>query len=120
MVFCDACKIARLDGPEYCPNCGGPLRAVAGVVEGSKTKPEEAFTPAVPVELDTSKESAKTGEGSMESGVVEVSLWDQVRKTGKLTFNGKSQTIEEWSKETGIPVKTIKNRITRRFSVERV
>jgi hypothetical protein len=122
VVFCDACRTARLDGPQYCPACGGPLRAVAGATEGPKKKPSEAFTLAEPIELaDNEMSSVETfPEAKPATCLNPVSLWAQVRESGKLTHNGKSQTIEEWSKELGISIKTIRSRITRGFSVDRV
>lgn len=126
VVFCDNCKTARMDGPEYCPTCGGPLRAVADVVEGKKSKPGEAFTPAEPVELDLGGEKPEVVGKSFEKPSARkpcpnpVGLWAEVRESGKLTYNGKSQTLEQWAKETGLSIKTIKNRITRRFTVDRV
>lgn len=98
VVFCDSCKTARMDGPEYCPKCGGVLRPIVKPPE--EEKPVESSPPTIV---------------AAESG-----LWVEVHKTGKLEFKGRSQTLEEWSKELGIPIKTIKNRITRRFPVERV
>ena len=42
------------------------------------------------------------------------------RNNRVITYNGKTQTIAQWSRETGIPFKTIQNRLNRHLSAEKV
>lgn len=42
------------------------------------------------------------------------------RNNRVITYNGKTQTIAQWSRETGLPFKTIQNRLNRHLPAEKV
>lgn len=109
VVFCDTCKTARMDGPEYCPTCGGPLRAVAGAQEGPKTL-GEAFTPAKAVEL--SVVAVPTG--------AESSSPKRRGPKGKLyEYKGESHSLYQWADRVGVRHNTLYLRLQRGWTIER-
>ena len=42
------------------------------------------------------------------------------RSTIRLTHEGKTKTIHQWAKETGLPCEVIRSRVTRRWSAEKI
>lgn len=42
------------------------------------------------------------------------------RNNRLITYNGKTQTIAQWCEELGLPFSTVKNRLNRHLSVEKV
>ena len=42
------------------------------------------------------------------------------RNNRVITYKGKTQTIAQWSEETGLPFKTIQNRLNRQLPVEKI
>lgn len=83
VIFCNSCKVARLDGPEYC-KCGAKMTPVRDV-----SPSEETLTSAMDVPI--SREIDK--------------------RQHELTFQGETLSIKAWATRLNWPVSTIYSRL---------
>jgi len=69
---------------------------------------------------NTIQSRRKRGWSIEEAITTPAAKQDRSEKVGSLTFNGKTQSVAEWSKETGIPVNTIYMRRKNDWPVEKI
>lgn len=117
VVYCFRCKTARLDGPEYCPNCGGPLTAPPS---------KEASSPnAAMVDDDTEVEASKVLSTAVATVPASPVLSTAPRRRGapaKLyAFRGEMLTLEAIAERAGngLCVDTLRIRLKCGWSLER-
>jgi len=113
VVFCDSCRTARLDGPEFCPTCGGPLRSLRSednVTFAGDEAPRSVSDTALEVNTKAASAPGKLANGVRRGG------GRGIRYT--ITFNGKVQPAGEWARDLGIPPKVIYTRIAQGLAVE--
>jgi hypothetical protein len=105
VVWCDSCKTSRMDGPEYCPTCGGPLVATPTKSDAGEDAPRENTV--------CSNVTVVHVPGTSGSAV-------KRRAPTTLTHDGKTQTVSAWARALGLNPVTIYGRLKAGWNVERV
>jgi hypothetical protein len=102
VVWCASCKTSRMNGPEYCPTCGGPLVAPPTKNESDDNTTYGDAAPATPLPITGSVQPQKRAP------------------TTTITRDGKTQTVAAWARELGLNPVTIYGRLKAGWNVERV
>jgi hypothetical protein len=104
VVWCDSCKTSRMDGPEYCPACGGPLVMT-------------------PTKSDAGEDASQENTVGSNVTVVHVSKTSgsavKRREPITLTHGGKTQTVSAWARALGLNPVTIYGCLKAGWNVER-